>query len=154
MSTYDPKPELTQLERLAALVREDHVDIESVSEAELADYLKDNKIEMEGPEKRFGAILKKAQARRRLEIARSRRLNAEARAKEILSAGPIAVDAVRERVRSIIEKFRECDPERAQVYAREFEKATPEDLKVLEEDLMLLEMDKPEHGEDNKQDAG
>lgn len=154
MSNHDPSPELTRLERLAALVREDDIDIESVSDATLAQYLKDNKIEMAGPQKRFAAILKKAQARRRLEVARARRLEAVARAKEILSAGPIALDVVRERVRSMIERFRECDPEQAQVYAREFEKATPEDLKVLEEDLMLLEMDKPEHGKDNKQDAG
>lgn len=156
MSSQDPKPDLTRLERLAALVREDEMDVEAIeamSNEQLAQYLKDNRVDMTAPQKRFDAILKKAEARRRLEVAHKRRLDAVERAKGMLSAGTEAVVAVRERVRSMIEKFSRHDPEQAQVYAREFEKATPEDLVVLEEDLMLLEMDRPEDGKSDQQDA-
>jgi hypothetical protein len=45
----------------------------------------------------------------------------------------------------MIERLRHHDPEQAQVYAREFEKATAEDLALLEQDLMLLEMEKGEN---------
>ncbi len=54
----------------------------------------------------------------------------------------------------MIEKFKQHDPDQALVYAREFEKATPEDLVVLEEDLMLLEMDRNDDGKNNQQNAG
>jgi hypothetical protein len=154
MNTHDPKSDLTKLERLAALLREDEVDVETVSTEQLAQYLKDNKVDMTAPQKRFDAILKKAEARRRLEVAHRRRLDAVEKAKGILSAGTEAVVAARERVRSMIEKFSQHDPEQAQVYAREFEKATPEDLVVLEEDLTLLETDQPEDDKNNQQDAG
>jgi hypothetical protein len=153
MNTHDPKSDLTKLERLAALLREDEVDVEAVSTEQLAQYLKDNKVDMTAPQKRFDAILKKAEARRRLEVAHRRRLDAVEKAKGILSAGTEAVVAARERVRSMIEKFSQHDPEQAQVYAREFEKATPEDLVVLEEDLTLLETDQPEDDKNNQQDA-
>ena len=128
MSSQDPQSDLTRLERLAALVREDEMDVEAMSNEQLALYLKDNKVDMTAPQKRFDAILKKAEARRRLEIAHQRRLAAVEKTKGMLSAGTEAVVAVRERVRSMIEKFSQHDPEQAQVYAREFEKATPEDL--------------------------
>jgi hypothetical protein len=153
MNTHDPKSDLTKLERLAALLREDEVDVEAVSTEQLAQYLKDNKVDMTAPQKRFDAILKKAEARRRLEVAHRRRLDAVEKAKGILSAGTEAVVAARERVRSMIEKFSQHDPAQAQVYAREFEKATPEDLVVLEEDLTLLETDQPEDDKNNQQDA-
>jgi hypothetical protein len=153
MSSQDPQSDLTRLERLSALVREDEMDVEAMSNEQLALYLKDNKVDMTAPQKRFDAILKKAEARRRLEIAHQRRLAAVEKTKGMLSAGTEAVVAVRERVRSMIEKFSQHDPEQAQVYAREFEKATPEDLLVLEEDLMLLEMDRPEDGKSDQQDA-
>jgi hypothetical protein len=153
MSTQDPESDLTKLERLAALLREDEVDVEAISTEQLAQYLKDNKVEMTAPQKKFDAILKKAEARCRLEGARQRRLDAVEKAQGMLSAGTEAVAAVRERVRSMIEKFSQHDPEQAQVYAREFEKATPEDLVVLEEDLTLLEMDQPADDKTDKQDA-
>jgi len=119
----------------------------------LAQYLKDNKVDMANPQKRFDAILKKAKAQHRLEVARQRRFEAVEKTKGMLSAGTEAVSVVRERVRSMIEKFKQHDPEQAQVYAREFEKATPEDLLVLEEDLTLLEMDEPNDGKSDQQDA-
>src|SRR6266568_9017415 len=135
MSGQDHSSDLSRLERLAALLREDDSDVEAMNQEQLAQYLKENKVDMANPQKRFAAILKKAKAQRRLEAARQRRLEAVERAKGMLSAGTEAVSAVRERVRSMIEKFKQHDPEQAQVYAREFEKATPEDLLVLEEDL-------------------
>lgn len=153
MSSHDNKSELSPLERLAALLHEDNSDIEAMSQDQLAQYLKGNKVEMADAQKRFAAILKKAKARHRIEVARLRRLEAVERAKTMLSAGTEAVAAVREHVRSMIEKFRQFNPEQAQVYAREFEKATAEDLLVLEEDLTLLEMDEPNNGKSDKQDA-
>jgi len=134
----DPKANLTKLERLAALLRDDDVDIEKLNEAQLVQYLKDSNVDLVGPQKRFEAILKKAEARRRLEVASKRREEAVTKAKAMLSSG---TDAVRVRVRELIDKFKQKDPDLAQVYAREFEKATPDDLATLEEDLKLLEME-------------
>ena len=153
MSAQDPKSDLARLERLAALLREDEVDVEAMSTEQLAQYLKDNKVDMTAPQKKFDAILKKAEARRRLEDAHQRRLDAVEKAKGMLSAGAGAVAVVRERVRAMIEKFSQHDPAPAHVYAREFEKATPEDLLILEEDLTLLELDQPGDGKSDKQDA-
>lgn len=152
MSTRDPESKLTKIESFAALLREDDVDIEAMGVEQIAQYLKENKVDMTEPQKRFDAILKKAQARQKLEIAHRRRLESVEKAEDLLSAGSEAVGMVRERIRAMIERFRQHDPEQAQVYAREFEKATPEDLKVLEEDLTLLEMDRPENGKSDKQD--
>jgi hypothetical protein len=153
MSDQDPNQALSRFERLAALLREDNSDPESMSTEQLAQHLRENKVDMVGPQKRFEAALKKARAKRQLEVAHQRRLEAVERAKGMLSAGTEAVSAVRERVRSMIEKFKEHDPEQAQVYAREFEKATPEDLLILEEDLTLLEMDEPHDGKSDQQNA-
>jgi hypothetical protein len=150
---HDNNSGLSPLERLAALLHEDNSDIEAMSQEQLAQYLKENKVEMADAQKRFAAILKKAKARHRLEVASQRRIEAVERAKNMFSGGTEAVAAVREHVRSMIERFRQHDPEQAQVYAREFEKATPEDLLVLEEDLALLEMDEPNDGKGDKQDA-
>lgn len=153
MSDQDSNQALSRFERLAALLREDNSDPESMSTEQLAQHLKENTVDMVGPQKRFEAALKKARAKRRLEVAHQRRLEAVERAKGMLSAGTEAVSAVRERVRSMIERFKEHDPEQAQVYAREFEKATPEDLLILEEDLTLLEMEEPQDGESDQQNA-
>jgi hypothetical protein len=153
MSDQDERRELSRLERLSALLREDNSDPDAMNAEQLARYLKDNKVDMAGPQKRFEAILKRARAEHRLEIAHRRRLEAVERAKGILSGGTEAASAVRERVRSMIEKFRQHDPEQAQVYAREFEMATPEDLLILEEDLRLLEMEEPSNGKSDQQDA-
>ena len=154
MSTPNPKCEQTRLERLAALLRDDNVDAESMTSPQLAQYLKDNKVEMAGPQKRFAAILKKAKARRRLELARANRLQAGEKAHQFLSAGSAALEAIRERVRAKIAQFGKNNPGEAAVYAREFEKATPEDLQSMEEDLMILEMEQPEDGARDKQDQG
>jgi hypothetical protein len=153
MSGLDPQHELTRLERFASLIREDNVDADKLDAAQLGQYLKDNKVDMAGPQKRFDAVLKKAKARRQLELARQQRLQAGEKAQQLLSAGSVAIEAVKKHVRGIIERMREHDPDQAQVYAREFEKATPEDLKTLEEDLMLLEMDQPDDGSRDKQDS-
>ncbi len=141
----------TKLERLSVLMRDDGIDPESMDAAQVAQYLKDFKVDMAGPQKRFGSLLKKAKARQSLERARERRLKAVERAKVILSAGVGAAETVCEKVRSMIESLGQNDPEQAQVYAREFEKATPEDLAVLEEDLTLLEMEASEDGKGDSQ---
>lgn len=141
VSTNDSNRDPTKLERFAALVRSDATDVESMNDAQLAQYLKESKIALAQPQKRFAALLQKAHAKRKLEIAKVRRLAAIEKAKEVMSAGPEALDAVRQRVKSMIDKFGEHNPEQALVYAREFEKATPEDLQVLEQDLLLLEME-------------
>lgn len=150
MNSDNGKSELSGLERLAALLREDKTDVESMNLDQLAEYLKDNKVSMVAPQKRFEILLKKAQARRKLEVAHQRRLDAVAKTKGMFTIGSSAVEAIRERVQAMIEKFKQHDPEQAQVYAREFEKATPEDLMVLEEDLMLLESDQSDHGKTDK----
>ena len=142
--------ELTKLERLAALLRDDGIDPEAMDAEQITQYLKTHKVEMSVPQKRFAVLLKKAKARQSLERARERRLRAVERAKSVLSVGTVA--AVREKVRAMIESLGRHDPEQAQVYAREFEKATPEDLAVLEEDLTLLEMENPENEQGDSQD--
>ena len=154
MSSTDPKEELSRIERLASLLREEPVDVESMDSARLAQYLKDNKEDMAGPQKRFNALLKKAKARRQLELARERRIQAGDKARELLATGAAAIEECRERVRGMIDRIRQNHPEQAMFYAREYEKATPEDMQILEEDLMLLELDNPDDGKRDKQDAG
>ena len=154
MNTPDPEQELTRLERLASILREDGADVDAMDSARLAQHLKDNKVDMAGPQKRFNAILKKAKARRQLELARERRIQAGGKARQVLAAGSTAVEELRGRVRGMIERIRQHHPEQALFYAREYESATPEDMQILEEDLMLLEMDHPEDGKRDKQDAG
>ena len=51
----------------------------------------------------------------------------------------------------MIQNLGQHDPDQAQVYAREFEKATPEDLAILEEDLTLLEMEASENDKGDSQ---
>jgi type IV secretory pathway ATPase VirB11/archaellum biosynthesis ATPase len=140
----DNSNDLTKLERLAALMRDDGIETEAMDAERIARYIQSHKIEMSGPQKRFEALLKKAKARRRLQQASERRLKAVEKANSVLSAGTFASEAVSEKVRAMIESLRQHDPEQAQVYARDFEKATPEDLAVLEEDLTLLEMENSE----------
>jgi hypothetical protein len=123
--------DLTKLERLAALLRDDGLDPEVMDAEQITRYLQAHNVEMSSPQKRFAGLLKKAKARQSLERARERRLRAVERAKSVISAGATAADAVREKVRAMIEGLGRHDPEQAQVYAREFEKATPEDLAVL-----------------------
>ena len=120
MNAQDPKSDQTRIERFAALLREDGADVDAMSAEQLAQYLSDNKVDMAAPQKRFDAILKKAEARRRLDVARRRRLDAVERARGLFSAGTDAAAAVRERVRAMIDKFKQHDPDQAQVYAREF----------------------------------
>jgi hypothetical protein len=151
MSSPDQKHEPTRLERLAAIVREEAVDVGSMDSALVAEYLKANNVDMAGSQKRFDAILKKAKTRRQLEVARERRLQASEKARAV---GAAAFEQCRERVRNMIERIRQNHPEQALFYAREYERATEEDMQVLEEDLMLLEMDDPDNGKSDKQDAG
>ena len=146
MSAQDPKYESTKLERLAALLRDDGVDPQSLSDEQVVAYLKENRVDIVGAQKRFDSLLKKAKALQRLEQARQKRLEAAAKVNTVLSAGNEALESVREKVRLMIERLKQHDPEQAQVYAREFEKATAEDLKLLEEDLTLLELEDPEDG--------
>jgi len=149
----DKKPiELTKLERLAALLQDDGIDPETMDAEQLAQYLKVRKVDMLIPQKRFLAVLKKSKARQSLELARERRLKAVDKGKNILSTGADAIEAVKEKVRAMIQNLGRHDPDQAQVYAREFEKATPEDLAILEEDLTLLEMDTSDNGQGDSQD--
>jgi hypothetical protein len=148
----DKKPiELTKLERLAALLRDDGIDPETMNADQLAQYLKVYKVDMSDPQKRFASVLKKSKARQSLEFAHERRQKAVDKSKAILSAGADAVEAVKEKVRVMIKNLGQHDPDQAQVYAREFEKATPEDLAVLEEDLTLLEMEASENDKGDSQ---
>jgi hypothetical protein len=144
--------ELTKLERLAALLRDDGIDPETMNAEQLAQYLKVRKVDMSNPQKRFLVVLKKSKARQSLELARERRLKTVDKSKAILSAGANAVEAVKEKVRAMIQNLGQHDPDQAQVYAREFEKATPEDLAILEEDLTLLEMDASDNAQGDSQD--
>lgn len=142
--------DLNKLERLAALLHDDSVEPESMSPQQLDDYLKALKVDMTDSKKRFDYLLKQAKARRRLELAKERRLKAVEQAKTIMASGSAAVDAVRAKVQGMIEKLKQRDPDQALVYAREFEKATPEDYAILQEDLMLLELENQENGPGNK----
>jgi hypothetical protein len=143
--------ELTRLERLAALLRDDGIEPEAMDAEQIARYLQAHKMEMSGPQQRFATLLKKARARQSLERARARRLRAAERAKSVLSAGATTTEAVQEKVRAMIESLRQHDTEQARVYAREFEKATPEDLAILAEDLTLLEMENSENEQGDPQ---
>jgi len=145
----DWKSELTGLERLAALLRDDGLDIDSMNEQDLARYLKENKVDIAKLQQRFDDLLKKARARLRLESARQRRLQVETKVEALMSAAPATIESIRKKVHSMIERLRQNDPEQAKLYARQFEKATPEDLALLERDLMFLEM---ESGENDKAD--
>lgn len=141
----DNPQDLTRLERFAALLRDDGTQPESMEVTQLTGYLDARWVNMSESRKRFAALLKEAKARQRLERARERRLVAVARAKAMFSDGIVAADGVREKVRAMIEGLGRLNPEQAQVYAREFEKATAEDLTVLEVDLTILEMEGPEN---------
>lgn len=136
-----------KIERLSVLMRDDGVDPETMDAPQVAQYLKDQKVDLSGPQKRFGMLLGKAKARQSLERARERRLKAVEKAKAVLSSGLDAAEIIREKVRSMIESLGQHNPGQAQVYAREFEKATPEDLAVLAEDLALLEMEASKDGD-------
>jgi len=149
MNTHDPHPQLKAIERLAALLHDDgSPEVEQMSEEQLAVYLKANRVEMAQPRARFGSLLNKMRSRERLEKASQMRTQAVAKAKSILSRGEETLEATRERIQAMIGKLQERDPGRALVYAREFQKATPEDLKLLEEDLLLLD-----HEDDNSTKA-
>lgn len=141
---------LTKLERLAVLMRDDGVEPESMDAQQLAQYLKDAKVDMTDPAKRVALSLKRAKAKQRLERARARRLQAIEKAKTVASSGAEAVTAIRVKVQGMIEKLKQRDPEQALVYAREFEKATPEDYATFVEDLLLLEMESQEDGPGNQ----
>jgi predicted HicB family RNase H-like nuclease len=141
---------LSRLERLAVLMRTDGVEPEAMSSQQLDDYLKAHKVDMTEPQKRFDYLLKQAKMRRRLELARERRLKAVEQAKSVLSTGTAAVEAVRARVQGMLGKLQQRDPDQALVYAREFEKATPEDWAVFEEDLLLLELEGEDHASGNQ----
>jgi hypothetical protein len=144
---------LTKLERLAVLLRDDSVEPEAMDAQQLKTYLQELKENMSGPQKRFDAVLKKAKAQKRLERARERRLKAIELAKTVITSGAGAIDAARSRVGRMIGKLGEHDPDQAQVYAREFEQATAEDLATLEQDLALLEMETQEDEKSNPRDA-
>lgn len=150
MSGTDHEREPVRIERLAALLRDDGVDIATMTEEQLLHYLKERRVDIEGPQRSFNEVLRKAKARQRLEHAREKRLAALDRSKTLIAGGVRSLDAIRETVRSLIEKLKQNNPGQAHVYAREFDKATPEDLKLLEEDLLLLEMD---NDKDDKQDT-
>ena len=136
-----------KLEILAAVLRDDGFEPERMTDEQLSRYLEQNKVDMSQPQARFAALLKKAKARQRLEVARGKRLQAVLKARHIISAGAEALDATKDRVLGMIRRLGERDPEKALVYAREFEKTTPEDLRSLEEDLMLLDLEDPKDGE-------
>jgi hypothetical protein len=148
MSAQESKTNLTKLEQLAALLRDDGVNPEDMTDEHLVRYLKEHKVDMSQPQIRFAAISKKAKARHQLEGAREKRLQAAGKVHVLLTTGTGAYDEVKEKVRAMIQKLKQHDPDQALVYAREFEKATSEDLKLLEEDLTLLEL------EDSKDAAG
>lgn len=132
---------LGKLERLAVLLRDDGVEPESMPSEQLAEYLANLRVDMTASKKRFEYLLKQAKARRRLELARERRLKTVEQAKTLVSSGSAAVELVRQRVQAMLERLKQRDPDQALVYAREFEKATPEDYASFQEDLMLLEME-------------
>jgi hypothetical protein len=79
----ESKSQLTRLERLAALLRDDDVDIDNMNDEQIAGYLKDNKVDTAGLQRRFDGILKKAKARLRLEYAHKQRLEAVAKSQQV-----------------------------------------------------------------------
>ena len=142
---------MTRLDRFASIMSDDGVEADDMDAVQLARYLEAHKVDITEPKRRFNAVLKKAKAEQRLARAKERRLEATKQAKDFLIAGASSFASVKDKVRAMIGKLQQNDPEQAAVYAREFEKATPEDLKTLEEDLLLLES---ENGEGNQQNSG
>jgi hypothetical protein len=137
MSENHPN-QLTGLERLAALACDDGVEPERMTADQLAEYLQKKKVDMSAPKQRFEKALKRAKAQQKLEAAGE----ALARAREKLKLGIAGVKGdMRELVAGMLEKLKQRDPGQAQVYARQFEEATEEDLASLAEDLALLETD-------------
>jgi DNA-directed RNA polymerase subunit F len=140
MNTHIPFSAMNAIERLAALIRDDGGPaVDQMSDDQVLAHLKANKVDMTQSQTRFELLIKRVNAKRRLQKASQLRSQAVARAKSILSKGEDTLEATRERIQAMIGKLQERDPGRALVYAREFQKATPEDLKLLEEDLLLLD---------------
>lgn len=142
MNTHDPFPGMNAVERLGALLHDDgSPEVDQMSDEQVIAYLKANKVDMTQSQTRFGQLLKKMNAKRRLEKASQMRAQAVAKAKSVLTKGANTLETTQEKIRGMIEKLRERNPEQALIYAREFQKATPEDLRLLEEDLLLLDLD-------------
>ena len=152
MNEHDPT-HLTKLGRLAALVRDDGVEPESMSPEELVKYLQDRKVDISGPKKRFELTLKKAKAQRSLERAAKLRALGIEKAKTLVSGVAGVGQGTKERVQAMIERLGQRDPEQAHVYARQFEKATEEDLATLEEDLALLDSPDTQDDKGDSQDS-
>lgn len=139
--------DLSRLERLAAVLGDDGKPMESLEKESAEQFLTTHHVDLSSPKKKFKSILDKAKAHRRLEVAQAKRLAALERVKGIATAGGEVATQIRDRVNDLIQRLGQHNPGQAQMYAREFEKATPEDLEVLEQDLLLLEKGFTENGQ-------
>jgi hypothetical protein len=136
-------PELNSFQRLSAVSRDDGVDVDKLSPAELRKYLESKGVKMDAARKRFGLLLKQAKGRQRLEKAAQKREEQIEKIKSIPGVVEESMESVKNRVQALLERLKAIDPGQALIYAREFEKATDEDLLSLEQDLRLLEEDEP-----------
>jgi len=139
--------DLSRLERLAAVLGDDGKPMESLEKESVEQFLATHHVDLSSPKKKFKSILDKAKAHRRLEVAQAKRLAAVERVKGIATAGGEVATQLRQRVNDLIQRLGQHNPGQAQMYAREFEKATAEDLAVLEQDLLLLEKGFTENGQ-------
>jgi len=139
--------DLSRLERLAAVLGDDGKPMESLEKESAEQFLTTHHVDLSSPKKKFQSILDKAKAHRRLEVAQAKRLAALERVKGIATAGGEVATQIRDRVNDLIQRLGQHNPGQAQMYAREFEKATAEDLAVLEQDLLLLEKGFTENGQ-------
>ncbi len=146
----DNLSDLSKIERLSVILMDDGRSVDEMDSAQLDQYVNELGIEMSAPNNRLNQMLKRARARQALENARRRRLAATERAESLISSGKDAIEKARLRLDSMIQKLKERDPDQAMVYAREFEKTTPEDYETLAEDMMLLDLGEVEDAEGNQ----
>lgn len=138
--------ELSPIERLAAIISDDGVDVNKLSTPELRAYLERQGVNIKAGEARFAKFLKGFEGRRRLALAAEKRHEALGRpspVSKIIEQGTISLqdtlEGARARVNALFEKMHVLRGEKVELFARNFEKATLEDLLSMEEDLRAIE---------------
>jgi hypothetical protein len=139
-------PELSPIERLAAIIHDDGVDVNKLSTPELRAYIEKQGVDLKAAEARFAKFLKAFEGRHRLELAAQKRKEELARpspVSKIIAQGSIALqeglEEARFRVKALFEKMQVLRGDKVELFARDFEKATLEDLLSMEEDLRAIE---------------
>jgi len=141
MSNESPQDN-NALRRLHTVLSESqdlHPDV--MSEAQLQHYLQANKIDAKDSVKDFQKLLTRTEGQIRIQRAREKRIVIESLRKGVMQGSMAAVEEIKKKIEGMIAELSKSDIQQAQVYAREFEKSSPEDLASLAEDMLLLESD-------------